>query len=258
MKIISIPCSEGGLMPGRGSEKAPEKIVPLLKQFYANEEGQTHSWSEEKITVVKNNIQETFSNIKKNIPDDKFIVIGGDHSITYPVFAKFLQANPNSAIIIFDAHPDMMQSFEVPTHENWLRMLVEENKIKPEQLFLVGLRNWDKEEYNFLFKHKIQIYPMNIISQDGIIDVCDHLMSKVKEFPALYVSIDIDVLDCAFAPGTGYPEPGGLTTRELLYFLQRLKKLKNFHSCDLVEVNPDKDMNDLTSKTAAKIVFELL
>jgi len=86
-------------------------------------------------------------------------------------------------------------------------------------------------------------------------DSCDGIMefSKNKE---LYVSIDVRVIDPAFAPGTGYPEPGGLSTRELLFFIHKLKLL-NISSWDIVEVNPDKDINNITSKTAAKLVKEI-
>ena len=79
-----------------------------------------------------------------------------------------------------------------------------------------------------------------------------------RNFSDSYISVDIDVLDPAFAPGTGYLEPGGLSTRELLYLLQRIKLLKNIRKYDLVEVNPDKDINLMTCKTAAKIIKELI
>ena len=82
-------------------------------------------------------------------------------------------------------------------------------------------------------------------------------MSVARKFDALYVSVDIDVLDPAFAPGTGYTEPGGLTTRELIYFIQRLKNLKNIQMWDLVEVNPEKDVNNLTVMVAAKLIVEM-
>ena len=83
-------------------------------------------------------------------------------------------------------------------------------------------------------------------------------MSIAKEWDAMYISIDIDVLDPAFAPGTGYCEPGGLSTRELLYMIQRLKWLKNYEIADIVEIAADKDINNMTICAAAKIVRELI
>ena len=98
---------------------------------------------------------------------------------------------------------------------------------------------------------------MNEFSIEGIKEISESVMSVVKNFGSLYISIDIDVLDPAFAPGTGYAEPGGLTTRELLLFIHRLKRMHNLKAMDIVEVNPEKDVNDITSKTAAKLVVEL-
>ena len=82
-------------------------------------------------------------------------------------------------------------------------------------------------------------------------------MAAAKNFSHLYISIDIDAVDPAFAPGTGYPEPAGLTSRQLLHMLHRLKNLKNINIIDIVEVNPKKDINNMTSKLAAKILVEL-
>ena len=103
----------------------------------------------------------------------------------------------------------------------------------------------------------MKYYTMNEITTEGKDVVCDAIMAAAKDFGALYLSIDIDSVDAAFAPGTGYPEPGGLTSRELLYFIQRIKLLKNLKASDIVEVNPEKDVNGITSKLAAKIVVEL-
>jgi agmatinase len=82
-------------------------------------------------------------------------------------------------------------------------------------------------------------------------------MSVARQWPKAYLSIDIDVLDPAFAPGTGYAEPGGLTTREMVYMLQRLKLLRNIGMADLVEVNPEKDIQGMTAKAASKLIIEL-
>ena len=79
-------------------------------------------------------------------------------------------------------------------------------------------------------------------------------MEIANTFSELYISIDIDVLDPCYAPGTGYLEPAGLSTLELIYSLKKLKILKNLRRVDLVEVNPEKDTNNLTINTAKKIL----
>ena len=88
-------------------------------------------------------------------------------------------------------------------------------------------------------------------------DICDGLMENSRNFEELYISIDIDSLDPSIAPGTYYTEPNGLTLNQLLYFLRRLKLLKNIKKIDLVEVNPEIERK-ITIKTAAKIIAELL
>ena len=83
-------------------------------------------------------------------------------------------------------------------------------------------------------------------------------MELINKNKALYISVDIDVVDPAYAPGTGYLEPGGLSSRELLYMLHRFKKLRNFNYLDVVEINPGKDLNEITVKLGASIIREML
>jgi len=160
-------------------------------------------------------------------------------------------------LIVFDAHPDCMQPVDqkLPTHEEWLRALVETG-FPAENILLVGVRNSDPGEITFLSKNNVKSISMNKLLEN-LEDTCDTIMefSNGKE---LYVSVDIDVIDPAFAPATGYPEPGGLTTRQFIYLIQRINKINNLRALDLVEINPDKDKTGLTVKLGAKILGELL
>ena len=98
---------------------------------------------------------------------------------------------------------------------------------------------------------------MKQIFEHGIKNVVDAVTEKVASWTAVYLSIDIDACDPSFAPGTGHREPGGLSSRELIYFIQRLNKLK-LGMIDIVEVNPSMDVANMTSKLAAKLMTELL
>ena len=95
---------------------------------------------------------------------------------------------------------------------------------------------------------------MDRIFELGIKEIIEIAMEIANNFSDLYLSIDIDVLDSAYAPGTGYPEPAGLSPLELLYSLKKIKLLKNLRRVDLVEVNPKKDINNMTSRIAGKII----
>lgn len=262
MKLIKIPLING-LNKTKGCEKAPDKIVSFLKQFYLNEDGMLPFLDTEEIKIDNSNIEDSnkiiYDKIKESLHQaEKITILGGDHSVTYPCFKALSDNFENVGLIIFDAHPDCMQDFTPPTHEDFVKVLIKEGKLKKENIVLVGLRNWHKDEYKFLKENKIKYFNMKEISMEGLHEVSDSIMSIARNFSSLYLSIDIDVVDPAFAPGTGYIEPAGLTSRQLLYFLKRLKLLKNLKMIDLVEINPDKDNNDITSKLGAKIISEMV
>lgn len=260
MKIIKIPSSQGGLGKADGAELAPDAVVKGTEDFYLTEEGVLPQFQVDEVRVVPKNIEETNDNIYKKAKEamqEKPLFVGGDHSVSYPLIKAFSESFDNPGVIIFDAHPDAENDFNPPTQEDNLIAIVKENLIKRENIILVGVRNWHANEIKFLKDNKIKYYSMKEITFEGVHNVCDAVMAAAKDFGALYISIDIDVVDPAFAPGTGWREPGGLTSRELLYFLQRLKLLKNLKATDLVEVNPKKDSNELTVKLGAKILVEL-
>jgi len=259
MKIIKIAATNG-LGNTKGTEFAPDKVVEKLKQeIYLNEAGLKPEFKIESIPVEKSNIEQTNENIYNFLiqNDDIPIIIGGDHSITYACFKAFSKRFQNPGLIVFDAHPDLVNDFNPPTHEDFLRVLIREGYLKKENVILVGTRNWHSNEEDFLKKNKLKNFTMAEIARESLHDVCDSVMSVARLWQACYISIDIDVVDPAFAPGTHFIEPGGLTSRELLYLLSRLKNLKNLKAFDLVEINPQKDINSLTVKLGAKIVAEL-
>ncbi len=254
MKIFLVPSSLGCLDKNIGCEKAPEEIIKVLKKIEMNENGNIINFDLEKIKVNENDIEETMENIFNNV--DEGIVIGGDHSITYSCFKKFSKKYKNPGLVMFDAHADCVNDFKI-THEDFVKVLIKEGVLKKENLIYVGLRQVFKKEHYFLKENNIRIFDMKKVAS-GIRDVCDIVMENARKFDGLYVSIDIDVLDPGCAPGTGYLSAGGMSVRQLLYFIQRFKNLKNLKMIDLVEINPDKDVNNMTVEAGAKIVGELI
>ena len=268
MLIVKIP-GINGLGETKGCEKAGNVILESLKEIYSNERGvpiDTRLLDLEEIHLDNSDLEMSNGLIYKNSLEffeekPKTIFLGGDHSISFSTTRAFLEyckkSEKEPCLIVFDAHPDCMDSADskLPTHEEWLRGLVESG-FPVENIFLIGVRNSDPLETVFLKKHRIKVMNMNQILEN-LEDSCDTIMefSKDKE---LYISIDIDVIDPAFAPGTGYKEPGGLTTRQFLYLIQRLNLVKNLRAVDIVEINPDKDIKDLTVKLGAKILAELI
>jgi arginase family enzyme len=231
--MISLPYSDG---EHTACEKAPKVINNQFKGIFSNESNSKISLPEYKEAKID------------SIPKDK-IYIGGDHTISYHI----LKQHPTEALLVFDAHPDVFQQFDKPTHLDWLKFVVEEGIVKPENIILVGIRNPHPSELVYFKEKGITYFTCKGIKLQ---DSCDMIMERLRN-KSLHISIDMDVLDPAFAPGVSYPEPAGLTTRQLLYYLQRIRRL-NPTSIDLVEVNPEKDVNSITSKTAAKIIAEFL
>ena len=262
MKIIKVPLNAGGMSKRNGVEKGPDAIEKHLDDFYINESGLMPLFDIEEVSLDNSNVEEAHQAICDAV--DKLgsnpqftILVGGDHSMTYPAFKAFAKNNPGTGLVVLDAHPDCQEHQIPPTHEDYLRVLIDEGILDPHKVALIGARNMSKEERKYLEEKKIKNYSMKEISFEGLKEVVDSVMSVAREWKKVYLSIDIDVLDSAFAPGTGYSEPGGLTTRELIYIVQRLKLIRNIAIADINEVNPDKDIQEMTSKAAAKVIVEL-
>lgn len=258
MKLIKIPLNAGALSKKKGLEKGPDAIVSKLNNFFLKENSVLPFLEIEDIKINNSNIEESNSEItKKTKETERAIFLGGDHSLTYSTFKEFSKKYKNPGLIVFDAHLDCENNFSPPTHEDFLRVLIEENHLKKENIVHIGLRNFHVNEIEYAKKNKLKIFDMREIIREGVQEVADAFTMVARRFDAVYVSIDIDVLDPSCAPGTGYIEPGGLSTRQLIYFIQRLKTLKNIEMWDLVEVNPEKDINELTVITAAKLLVEM-
>jgi arginase family enzyme len=234
MKILNCPTSQGSFGANKGCEKAPSLICPEA----------------EIINLPQDNIEET-NKILENSDGDFFI--GGDHSITYPLFKSFARKHKNPCLVIFDAHADCSDDFMPPTHEDFNKVLINQGILKPENLFLIGLRKIYDHEREFLNERGIKYIEMNKIG------TVQELLKRVKEFAKekeLYLSIDIDVLDKEFAPGTGYVEESkGMSLDYLIEVLNEIKVLMK--KGDLVEINPDKDVDGKTVNSAERILSAL-
>jgi len=266
INIIKIPAING-LSKKFECEEAPNEILKALENIHSNEQGKsidTSALEIEEITLNNEGVEslnesiykKAFESYKKN---RKTIFLGGYHSISYSTTRAFFDYAQNSGkepcLIVFDAHPDCMQSIKEPTNKKWLRALIND-KFPTENILLVGVRNSDQQEIQFIKENNIKMISTNQLLLD-IQDTCDIIMefSNNKE---LYISIDIDIIDPAFSLGTKRLEPGGLTSRQFIYLIQRINKIKNLKAIDIVEINPKKDINKMTVKLGAKILSELI
>ena len=192
------------------------------------------------------------------------IVLGGDHSISFPnIRAVAARYDPGSlAVVHFDTHADTaLDNYGVRwAHGTPFRHLVDEGHIRGDRLIQVGLRGyWPwPEEWEWMRGAGVRWHRMEQIIETGIESVINAVMYEVGDADHLFLSVDVDSLDPAYAPGTGTPEPGGLTTRELLRAIRFLVIERGLAGMDVVEVSPPYDHAETTALAAHRIVIEAL
>ena len=186
-------------------------------------------------------------------------LVGGDHSIALPALRALAKAHGPLAVLHLDAHLDTSgpEVWGEPFHHGTpFRHALEEGLILPGQLHQVGIRGpmGAASDLDLVQRHGASLVTPQALEAAGPGGVARALREAVGDRP-LYLSLDVDVLDPAFAPGTGTPVPGGLTSRELLALLRGLAGVR-LVGMDLVEVCPALDQADLTSHLAAHLLFE--
>ena len=191
---------------------------------------------------------------------DRIVTIGGDHTIALPLLRAVAAQHGPVALVHFDAHLDTWDTyFGAPyTHGTPFRRAVEEGLLDLDVSAHVGIRGPLYAAQDLIDDQQLgfAIVSTDDVARRGVDEALDRVRARVGNRP-VYVSIDIDVLDPAHAPGTGTPEPGGLTTRELQMILRGFTDL-NLVGGDVVEVSPAYDHAELTTIAAANVVFELL
>ena len=190
----------------------------------------------------------------------KLITLGGDHTIALPLLRSLHRDHGRIAVLHFDAHLDTWDTyFGAPyTHGTPFRRASEEGLLDPEHCLHVGIRGplYSSEDLSDDSVLGFQVIGSDDYQLDGLAAVIERMRARLGDAP-VYVSVDIDVLDPAHAPGTGTPEAGGLTSRELLHSLRGLVGA-NIVGADIVEVAPAYDHADITTVAAATLVFDLL
>jgi agmatinase len=190
----------------------------------------------------------------------RLVTVGGDHTIALPLLRAIAAQHGPIALVHFDAHLDTWDTyFGAPyTHGTPFRRAVEEGLLELDRSAHVGIRGPLYTTSDLIEDEQLGFATISTVdvARRGVDDAIDRVLARVGDRP-VYVSVDIDVLDPAHAPGTGTPEPGGLTTRELQLILRGLSTA-NLVGGDVVEVAPAYDHAELTALAAANVVYELL
>ncbi|MGB8733908.1 MAG: arginase family protein [Candidatus Sulfotelmatobacter sp.] len=173
-------------------------------------------------------------------------MLGGDHSVTYPIVKAFARHYPELTIIHFDAHPDLYDEFEGSrlSHACPFARIMEKGLAK--RLVQVGIRTMVGHQREQAEKFGVEVIEMRSLPA----------YDRFKSHGPVYISFDMDVLDPAFAPGISHREPGGMTVREAIAHLHAIDGA--IVGVDLVEFNPEQDVAGITATVAAKMMKEIL
>lgn len=188
------------------------------------------------------------------------IILGGDHSISIPVFEAQRERfkDQRLGVLWVDAHPDLCDVFTGSrlSHACVLRRALEFG-IQPEDVCLVGLRSWEDQEIDLIENGGLNVYTAATVAERGMRSIATSVHSKLSGCDAVHISLDIDCLDPAFAPGTGIPDSGGLTSREVITLIKSMQGLP-LVGLDVVEVAPPLDPSEATIFAALKIIMEYI
>lgn len=257
--IVGVPMDfTASYRPGsRFAPQAVRNVSYVLEEysFYLDRDladYRFYDWGD--INLPIGNVGESLNRINRVaarlFADGKFpVFIGGEHLISYPVISEACKKNPGLAVIQFDAHADLRSDYlgEGNSHATVMRKACE--VIGSGNLYQFGIRSGTREELEYA-KTNTNLYTDAVL--EPLMEVAKTLAGR-----PVYVTVDIDVADPAFAPGTGTPEPGGISSRELISAVHALRDL-DIIGMDVVEIIPSIDPSERTAVLGAKIIREAI
>jgi agmatinase len=267
IRIVGVPIDRGSLYRP-GAAKAPDELRKLSAIFAPVSE---HGELFDRVTIRDDgnlplvdgdmgaNVEAVAAAIVETPADTMPIVLGGDHTVASPTLvAQQRRFNGRLSVLYIDAHPDLN---DVSRQTRWsngcaLRRGLELGDIDPRKVTLLGCRDYDWEEVEYIRKMGITLIPAAMAHRWTGNQLADEIGSRIGS-DALHISLDIDSLDPSIAPGTGVPSAGGLTSRELLDFLRQLRGIR-MAGLDIDEVAPPLDIGHVTSLAALKFIFEFI
>lgn len=262
--VIGIPF-DGLASARKGAAKAPERIRFWTRHLTPFSEDRTRlrtirvaDLGDIQITHPESDfdlIRQKVASLP-NIP----ILLGGDHSVTIPIFQGQRErfTNQRLGVLWVDAHPDLCDEFNGSklSHACVLRRGLEFG-IQPEDVCLVGLRSWEDQEIDLIQNGGLHVFTAADVAERGMKDVAAQVHQTLARCDAVHISLDIDCLDPAHAPGTGIPEAAGLTSREVVTLIKSLQGLP-LAGLDVVEVAPPLDPSEATVFAALRVIMEFI
>jgi len=255
LALVGLPW-DGGSSFLTGSAQAPPRIRAALRS------PSTNSWTENGHDLDRPGLLADLGDLDLTDPETAFgriqeaaglvaqaglkpIFLGGDHSVTLPLIRALGRAHPGLSLLQIDAHPDLYDHLEGrrETHASPLARIMEEGLV--ERLVQVGVRTMNGHQSQQAERFGVEVFQMAGLDR-GL---------KLEFQGPVYLTLDLDGLDPAFAPGVSHYEPGGLTSRQAIDLIQGFEG--ELVGADVVELNPVRDRHGVTAMVAAKLVKEL-
>jgi formiminoglutamase len=276
--IIGAPLSKPSISHS-GASFAPDAIRRCLNSFTTyNIERGTDLADDKKIildfgdismhpTSIEDCHQRIYESVKEatNTNAAPFtIILGGDHSITTSTVKAIKETKGTVGIIQFDAHHDLRNTEDGgPTNGTPFRRLLEEGHIKGEHLIQIGIRNYAnaKAYHDYAIEQGVTVYTMKDVRQhnSSIAELIQDAIAQLEsQVDTIYLSVDMDVLDQAYAPGCPAIGPGGMHPDTLMEAIQTAMQHPKVTTMDIVEIDPTLDIRDMTSRVASLLIINSL
>ncbi len=270
MAVVGIPFDSGAASWRSGTRHGPGSIRENSKQIWGYNRHLNISPTKDLSFIDYGDIECDPTNIDRAADaitagvatllaqDIRVMSLGGDHSIAYPLLRAHAEKFGPVALIHFDSHTDCYQVIPQLEHGTPFHLAIRDGFVDTEAYVQVGIRGPQSEvgELEEAESLGADVLTIEKCFEMGTSAIVDHIRKKVGNRP-VYITLDIDSIDPAYAPGTGTPEVGGFTSFQMLQMVRGLAGL-NVIGADLVEVNPHYDHGAITSILAANLAFELL
>ena len=272
--LIGLPYSKTSISLSQASD-APKTIRASLSSFSTFSGEREKDYDNIKIidfgdvqthpTEMEESIERLHVSVREMLEKDacqRYIMLGGDHGVSYPSIRAFKEHYGEVGVIQWDAHHDVRNLDDGGrTNGTPFRSLIEGGHLKGVNLVQIGIRDYaNAKEYHAYTKEKgIAVYTMEDVEQTGILPIIKKELERLSKLvDVIYLSVDMDVVDQAFAPGCPAIGPGGITSRELLASISAAASHEKVKAMDIVEIDPSKDFRDMTSRLAAAAMLRFM
>ncbi|MYL29291.1 formimidoylglutamase [Halobacillus halophilus] len=272
--LLGLPYSKSSISVSQASE-APQSIRRALGFYTTYSLEKDHDFTDVTMLdfgdagVHPTDLERTTKQLQESVKEmldaeacSRYILLGGDHGVSFPSISAFHERMGRVGVLQWDAHHDVRNTKDGGrTNGTPFRSLLESGALKGEDLVQIGIRDYSnaKEYGDYCARQGVTVYTMADVEAGDITSIVKKEIQRLKQqVDVIYLSVDMDVVDQAFAPGCPAIGPGGLTSRELLLSVQAASCDPIVKAMDIVEVDPSKDFRDMTSRLAAHVMMRYM